>query len=123
MSLVLSQALPSLYIQTWQLGELFMLLQSLSLTKFIYTDLAASSKYHQALPSLYIQTWQLQWNKYHQIIYKHIYFELCCLIVGETRKYTSDYHMDSSSFFQPTQLSGFVLYGKVKVMLITIRIS
>ena len=36
-----------------------------------------------------------------------IYFELCCLIVGET-------------FFQPTQLSGFVLNGKVKVMLITI---
>ena len=35
-----------------------------------------------------------------------IYFELCCLIVGET-------------FFQPTQLSGFVLNGKVKVMLIT----
>ena len=36
-----------------------MLLQSLSLTKFIYIDLAASNKYHQALPSLYIQTWQL----------------------------------------------------------------
>ena len=35
-----------------------------------------------------------------------IYFELCCLIVGET-------------FFQPTQLSSFVLNGKVKVMLIT----
>ena len=35
-----------------------------------------------------------------------ICFELCCLIVGET-------------FFQPTQLSGFVLNGKVKVMLIT----
>ena len=35
-----------------------------------------------------------------------IYFELCCLIVGET-------------FFQPTQLSGFVLNGKVKVMLLT----
>ena len=36
----------------------------------------------------------------------HIYFELCCLIVGEI-------------VFQPTQLSGFVLNGKVKVMLIT----
>ena len=36
-----------------------------------------------------------------------IYFELFCLIVGET-------------FFQPTQLSGFVLNGKVKVILITI---
>ena len=35
-----------------------------------------------------------------------IYFELCCLIVGVT-------------FFQPTQLSGCVLNGKVKVMLIT----
>ena len=38
-----------------------------------------------------------------------IYFELFCLIVGET-------------FFQPTQLtqlSGFVLNGKVRVMLIT----
>ena len=38
----------------------------------------------------------------------HIYFELRCLIVGEIY------------FFQPTQLSGFVLNGKVKVMLITI---
>ena len=36
----------------------------------------------------------------------HIYFELCRLIVGEI-------------VFQPTQLSGFVLNGKVKVMLIT----
>ena len=35
-----------------------------------------------------------------------IYFELRCLIVGET-------------FFQPTQLSGLLLNGEVKVMLIT----